>query len=193
MGRTGNEMETFFFNLTLAQAATATGAIVLLIGIALIAAPTACRPLFRDLGRNKIAGWILAALALAWGAWLVKNTPMERFEGLKAYIYIAAPVVYFLIVKYLDDLLATRALGALLLLLANPIVLAARWHDSEWRLVMTVIAYLWVVAGIPLVLSPFLWRRWMLALLKTDARCRALGALNSIVGACLLLLAWRVY
>lgn len=186
-------METFFFNLTLSQAAYFVGALGLLAGIALLAAPAVCRPFLRDFGRNKIAGWILAALALAWAAWLVKNTPMERFESLKSYIYVAAPVVYFLIVKYMDDLLTTRALGALLLLMANPIVMAARWHDSEWRLVMTIIAYIWVVIGIPLVLSPFLWRRWITPLLSTDTRCRAIGLAKVVLGVCLLFLAWRVY
>lgn len=186
-------METFFFNLTLTQAATFVGALGILCGSALLFAPSVCRPFVRDFGRNKVGGWVLAAITLLWAAWLVKNTPMERFEGMKSYIYIAVPVAYFLIVKYMDDLLATRALGALLLLMANPIITAARWHDSEWRLVMTVIAYIWVVIGIPLVLSPFLWRRWTTPLLATDTRCRAVGALKIFLGAFLLFLAIRIY
>lgn len=186
-------METFFFDLKLFQAAAFVGALALVGAFALIAAPAACRAFLPGLGRNTPVAWILTALDLLWVAWLINNTPMERFNFLKPGLYIAAPATFFLLINYMDDLLATRAIGGLLLLMANPILTAARWHDSNWRYVMTVIAYGWAIAGIALVLSPYLWRRWVTPFVATNLRCRAAGVAKLLAGVGLLMLAWRVY
>lgn len=186
-------METFFFDLKLDQAAACVGVLGVILGLALLGAPKACGAWLPGLGRNKPLAWVLTALGLLWAAWLVYNTPMERFNSLKPALYIVTPVAFFLIIIYLEDLLAARAIGGLLLLLANPVLMAARWHESEWRLVMTIIAYIWAVAGILLVLSPYLWRRWVTPWVASELRCRATGALKLAFGIALLWLAWRVY
>lgn len=186
-------MDTFFFDLKLDQAAAFLGVIGLIAGLALLAAPESCRAFLPGLGRHKPTAWMLTAIDLLWVAWIVNNAPLGRFEFLKPGLYLLAPLAFFLLIHFMDELLGARALGGLLLLMANPILNAARWHDSNWRYVMTIIAYGWAVAGIALVLSPFWWRRWVTPWLATDARCRATGVAKLAAGLALLYLAWRVY
>ncbi|MBW7907774.1 MAG: hypothetical protein H3C50_02480 [Kiritimatiellae bacterium] len=186
-------MDTFFFNLTSAQAATFLGALGVFAGVAMIAIPEATRAFLIGFGRNRTAAWILAAVDLLWAAWLVYHTPMERLGFLKPALYPAVPIAFYLIITYMDDLLATRALGGLLLLMANPILLCMRWLDTDWRYLPIVLAYVWAVAGMALVLSPYIWRRWAAPLLKSNARCRAVGILKLVGGALFLWLARQVF
>ena len=102
--------------------------------------------------------------------------------SLKPFVYIVAPVSFFALVYFVDELLPPRALGGLLLLLANPVLKSARWLDTEWRLVMIVIAYLWVIAGIIFVLSPFRLRQAAEFGTRTDLRCILGGFARFLVG-----------
>ncbi len=186
-------MDTFFFDLHLSQAAAFVGILALLAGFALLAAPAACRAYVPGIGRHLPTAWVLTAVDLLWVAWIVNNASLGRFDALKPGLYLLTPLAFFLTIRYVDELLGARALGGLLLLMANPVLNAARWLDTDWRFVMTVLAYLWAIAGIWLTLSPFMWRRWTAPLLATDARARALGASKIAFGILLLVLALRVY
>ncbi len=186
-------MDTFFFDLKLDQAAYFAAALGLLAGLALIAAPAACRAFLPGLGRHVHAAWILTAADLLWIGWMIHHASLGRFDALKPGLYLAVPLVFFLVVKFMDELLGARALGGLLLLAANPILNAARWVDSDWRLVMTVLAYAWAVIGMALVLSPYLWRRMVSPFVATDTRCRAAGAAKLLASLALLYLAAFVY
>lgn len=186
-------MDTFFFDLKLAQAAVFVGVLCAVGGILLLLKPAACRAYLPGLGRHRPTAWALTAIDLLWVAWIVNQASLGRFDVLKPWIYPAIPIAFYLIVQFVDELLGARALGGLLLLMANPVLNAARWMETDWRLVMTVLAYVWAVAGIALTLSPYLWRRWVSPLVATDSRARALGAAKIGFGVLLLLLAAFVY
>ncbi len=186
-------METFFFKLTAAQAAACIGVLGLFTGGAMIALPGATRQFLLNFGRNRAAAWVLTAIGLFWAAWLINHTPMERLGFIKPALYVATPIAFYLIITYMDDLLAARALGGILLLMANPVLLCTRWLDTDWRYLPIVLAYIWAVAGIALVLSPYLWRRWVAPFMKSDATCRTTGILKLAGGALFLWLAWRVF
>ncbi|MCS6771003.1 MAG: hypothetical protein NZ740_03135 [Kiritimatiellae bacterium] len=186
-------MDTFFFDLTLKQAAAFVAVLSVLGGAALLAVPAACRAYVPTIGRHKPTAWALTAIDLLWVAWIINQASLGRFEFLKPWLYLATPLSFYLIIHFVDELLGVRALAGLLLLMANPVLNAARWMDTEWRLVMTVLAYVWAIAGITLTLSPYLWRRWTAPLLATDRRARAAGAGMLLFAAGLFYLAARVY
>jgi uncharacterized protein YjeT (DUF2065 family) len=81
----------------------------------------------------------------------------------------------------------------LLLLLANPVINTARWHESAWRLVMIGLAYLWAIAGILLVLSPYYFRRVAEWANRSEGRCRMLGLARLVFGLALIGLGLTVY
>lgn len=186
-------MDTFFFDLKLDQAAFFIGALGILVGLALLAAPASCRAFLPGMGRNIPTAWMLTAIDLLWVGWMINQASLGRFDALKPGLYLAVPAAFFLLVNYMDELLGARALGGLLLLAANPILNAARWVESDWRFVMTVLAYGWAIAGMALILSPYLWRRVMTPFVATDARCRAAGLAKLLAGLALLYLAAAIY
>ncbi len=143
--------------------------------------------------RSKWPAWVLTAIGLAWSAWLLSDIPLGRFDFIRPRLWFIAPVVFFLIVTFVDELLAPRALGALLLLIPAPVLAVARWHDSMLRLVITVIAYIMVIKGILLVLGPYRFRKWTERFLPDDGRCRRWGIAGLSVAAVVLILGLAVY
>lgn len=131
--------------------------------------------------RSKVAGWILTAVDLAWVGWLLKTNSLGGYEYLKPLTYGALPVLFFLSVFLMDDLLAARALGGLLMLLPGPLLEAARFHESSWRLILVGVAYVMAIEGMALMLSPYLMRKTTESLLGTDGRCRAWGAIAGVL------------
>jgi len=150
--------------------------------------PAAARRAFAAFPRSRIAGIVLATVDLGWSAWWVLHMPLGSFERYKPLVYFAAPVVWFAVVFLMDELLASRALGGLFLLLPAPMLSAARWHPSPWRLVVVVLAYLMVIKGMALTLSPWLFRKSAEIWLSTDRRCRLVGAAGLVLAALLVAL-----
>jgi uncharacterized protein YjeT (DUF2065 family) len=180
-------------NLSLQTLTFATAGLFIAVSLPCLLAPAAWRRALAEFPRHLPSAWILTGMDLLWVSNVVLHAPLGRFEFLKPAIYILGPLSFYLLVKYLDELLAPRALGGLLLLLPNPVLNAARWHPSDARLVMTVLAYVAVVAGMLLVLAPYRFRRWTAWWIESDARCRLGGRLKLAAALVLLGLAGFVY
>ncbi len=177
----------------LALIATVLGAFIMIVNVPAVVVPSLFRRTALSFPRSKAPAWLLTAFCLTWVAWVMLHAYLGRFEFLKPAIYAAGPIAFILMVVFMDELLAPRALGGLLLLIANPVMAAARWHESEWRLVITVIAYAWVMAGIMLVLAPYWFRHAVEFATRTNRRCVLLGLVRMAVGALVLLLGLKVY
>ena len=178
---------------SLATWAVGLGALILLVGLVMLGKPDWFIRAMLAFPRSRLPSWILTAACLFWVSQIVLNAHLGRFEHLKPLIYAAGPVSFILIVVFMDELLAPRALGGLFLLVANPILNAARWHPSNWRLVMTVIAYLIVIAGIAFVLGPYHFRKAAALITASEKRCRLIGALRIATGLFIMYLGLRVY
>ena len=83
-------------------------------------------------------------------------------------------------------------LTGLLLLVPAPILHAARLNDSPFRLVIVVVAYLLVVKGLVLILSPFRFRHVVDRWLNTDAACRKWGGAGLVAAVVMVLLGLTV-
>lgn len=165
-----------------------TGGAVSLLAPARIRAGVAAFP------RSIWPGRILAVIDLIWAAYNLTLMHLGMFDSWKMNLYWMAPAAIFLCIKYLDELLSPRALGGFLLLIAGPVLSVARWHPSEWRLVITVMAYLWILLGLTFLLSPWWFRR--IAVFVTgrgDGAVRITGALKALLGFGLIALALLVY
>jgi hypothetical protein len=125
--------------------------------------------------RCRVGGIVMATLALLWAGWLIGKMQIGFLEAYKSWLLILTPATILLVVLYLDELLAARAFGGLLLMLPTVILDAARWHDSAWRYVPIVFAYALVVKGSFLVLAPYKFRRWSTVLTESESRCKTWG------------------
>lgn len=172
--------------MTLQAMSMLVGGVYALTHLPLVLAPALSRRGLAAFPRSEWAGRILAAIALAWAAALVRDMPLGWFDQHKDWLYVVTPAVYVLTVLFVDDLLAPRAFGGLLLLVAEPVLTAARFHPSGARLVLVLLAYGWVGVGTLLVLTPYWFRKTVERICGTDARCRILGAAGLAVGALLI-------
>lgn len=140
--------------------------------------------------RNRILGMLLTALALVWSAFMIDQMTLGELSKYKSLLYVLTPLSFYLIIQYLDELLAARALGGLLMLAPVAIVDAARWHPSTWRYPVILLAYAMVVAGIWLMLCPFKFRIWTGAIVSGFRRRQVGSIVFAVVAATLFMAAW---
>ena len=180
---TRNQPMTEFAGLTIIF-----GAVLAMLYAPCVLVPERTISWVRLFPRNKPSAWLLTAIDLAWVSYLLVNMPLGRFDFLKSYIYIIAPVAFFLIVFLMNDLLAPRALGGLMLLLPAPLLDAGRWHESNFRYIVIVLAYIIAVKGMILVLSPYKFRKAMAFWFRSEKACRGFGIAGAITGLLLVCL-----
>jgi hypothetical protein len=161
-------------------------------GLMAVGAPEMVRRGMENYPRSVWPGRILLVVDMAWSAYAVNQMHLGGFDVWKVHLYWLAPVLAVIGWLYLDEMLSVRALGGLLLLAAGPILDAARWHPSAWRLVVTVIAYLWIGVGLLWLLEPW-WFRRITRRVESIVVIRGAGLFKALVGALLIVLALLVY
>ena len=162
------------------------GGLGMLAGVVLLRFSAALRAGLAAFPRSKWPGWILTAVGVFWVSWAIRHAALGRFEEVKPFIPVLAVIGFGAIVWFLDELLAPRALGGLLLLLANPMLNGVRWADSGWRFAPVLIAYVWVVAGCALMLQPWVFRKLADRFMSSAGGVRWAGLGKLLAGAVLL-------
>ena len=181
-------------NITLSWIAKGLGVAIALINLFCVLAPAAFRRVLLAFPRSRVPAYLLAALDLAWFGWLLYHEPLwQFFDVVRPWLVLLVPLVVILVCVFMDELLAARAFGGLLLLVGGPILDTARWHPSAWRYVLIVLAYVWIIGGIIFVLNPYRVRRFFDFITRTDARCRIGGAVRVALGLLLLWLGWKIF
>jgi hypothetical protein len=143
--------------------------------------------------RSVVPAWIFAALCCWLGAQEALGMNMGFLDAYKKYIYILSPAVFVASVVYMKELLAPRALGGFLLLIAVPILQIARWHESPLRLVVVVLVYLWIVYGLVLLMSPWYFRKMSAPFMANEKLFKAAALAKTALGVALLLLGLFAY
>jgi hypothetical protein len=169
------------------------GAVMGMISASMLCCPAQATRGLKAFPRHKLAGAVLACTAIVWATILLMKMNMGFLEKYKPYLLVIAPVVFVLIVFFVDELLAPRALGGLMLLVPAPILAAARWHDSLWRYFAIVSAYVLVIKGISLILSPYLFRQWCSLCISNEGRARLLGGIGLAYSITWIALAFLAY
>ncbi|MEI6563863.1 MAG: hypothetical protein WCO42_06100 [bacterium] len=170
------------------------GGVYIVLHLPLVAAPQMTRKLLKAFPRNFWAGVILTGIALIWSAYAVYDMPLGAFiEEYKWVLWGLTPAIYALILAFMNELLAPRALGGLLLLVANPVLSIQCLYSTRFTWGIAALAYVWIVGGIILVLSPYRFRQVMEKCVSTDFRCRWAGILGVAVGIGLMILGFTVF
>jgi hypothetical protein len=145
------------------------------------------------LPRSKSAGIGLLAIDAVWCFWLVSSVDLEEFEWLRLYLQVAIPILYILTVLFVEEFLAARALGILAMLIAEPILSAAFLRSERSRLLLVVLAYVWLTIGMFWVGKPYLLRDQISWITKSLFRWRALSGIGVVWGALIFSLALFAY
>jgi hypothetical protein len=146
------------YHLSLQTAGMIAGLFLLLVGLPGLIKPELARGFAQRLPRSRVAGFALLTVDLFWTLWLLVTMEMGEFSSFRRPLLIALPIGFFLVLRFVDEFLAVRALGILFLLGAEPLLDAAFFRTESSRLLVTVFAYLMIVAGLIWVTMPYLLR-----------------------------------
>jgi hypothetical protein len=115
-------------------------------------------PLLRAFPRSLWAGRTLLTIDALWAIWLVTTMDLSEFTPWRPVIQIAIVAGYFLTLFFVDELLAVRALGILLILAAEPLLEAAFLQPYASRNLLSLLAYAWAILGLFWIGKPYLLR-----------------------------------
>lgn len=144
--------------------------LALLLGIAFavpqligLANPKGFSAWLRKFPRHIPIGVALMALGTAWFIYNLNLESVADFAAFKPHMMVFFAGIGLLSCIFVHDFLAVRGLAVVLLLLAKLMVDTGRPHlgESPWVLVIQAWAYVFVVAGIWLTISPWRLRNWI--------------------------------
>jgi len=154
------------YQFPLATVAWITGLLVLLVHAIALATPVQCRAWLVTFPRSRPAGVALTIIAAIWAFWMVATIDLGEFTHLRKPLMFFIPVGTYLTIRYVEEFLAVRASGMLLLLAAEPLLESSFLQPETGRLLLVVLAYAWAIKGILWVSMPYMMRdqiQWILA------------------------------
>jgi hypothetical protein len=131
--------------------------LILTHGFALLR-PGPVQKWLRKLPRSKPLGALLLIVDSVWALLLVATMDLGEFSHLRMALLVVIIVATFLTLRYVDEFLAVRALGILLLLVAEPLIEAAFLRPETGRLLLVAWAYALAILGMVWVGLPYLLR-----------------------------------
>lgn len=177
-------------NVFLANAMLILGVLGIIGGGLMMGLPATCRIALAMFPRSRIAGQALTLAAFLWAAWILNSAELGRFAFIQPYVYILACLCAGIVCTMLKELLAVRALGALMILAGDPILDGIRWAASPAHYLVAILVYCWVIEGCLFMLYPWFFRRVVDKLMPTLSRLRAYGGLK--FAGSLVFLVWGI-
>ena len=138
------------------------------------------------LPRSYNLGVVILSVDLIWTFLLMLNMDWGEFYNLRMPLLILLPVFFYLTLRYVDEFLAVRALGILTLLVAAPILEAAFLQPPASRLLVVVLAYVYLILGMFWIGMPHLLRDLIGWMLHSALRWRALVLGGIVYGVAVL-------
>jgi hypothetical protein len=173
------------YHLSLHSAGIVAGVFLIALGLIGLTKPDVASVVQR-FPRSRVAGVVLLTICLVWTFWLVATIQMGEFSSFRRPLLIALPIGYVLALFFVDEFLAVRALGILCLLAAEPLLDAAFLRYETSRLLVTVFAYLLIIAGLFWVAIPYILRDQINWIARSAFRWRCLHAIELIYGGVIL-------
>lgn len=176
------------YHLSLKIVCIVLGLLGLAYGFIAATNPAAVRRVMTGLPRNFRAGAVAMLLATVWADILVYSVDLAEMTEYRYWLLLFFTVLGIMTIIFLPDFLFARALGVLLLL-ATEVLLSATFaalHPA--RHVVTIIGYIWAIAGMFFVTAPYLFRDLVDFFHKSDASTRRVGLLKAAGGVALIAL-----
>ncbi len=174
------------------------GALASIYGAITLLKPEAVKSALFAFPRSKYPGQILTVINMIWASWLCSKMYLGWFDQFRWIFFIVGVVGIFAVIKFLNELLSPRMLGAFLLLVSAPILQTARFFPtpvdpSEWRIVISAICYAWIILGIYFLCCPWGFRKILEKWTKFDPNLRICGALKLIFGVAMIAISILFY
>ena len=180
------------YHFSLHTAGVIAGAFLVVVGVLGLMKPDFAQ-VVKQFPRSRFAGIVLLTICLAWTFWLLATIQMGEFSSFRRPLLIALPIGYVLTLFFVDEFLAVRALGILWLLAAEPLLDAAFLRYETSRLLVTVFAYLLIIAGLFWVAIPYVLRDQLNWITRSAFRWRCLYLVALVYGCVILKFAFTQY
>lgn len=167
---------------------------LLAVGLLLIAGhafallrPKTTRDFLQTLPRSRSMGFILLLVVAVWAWLLAKNIDLGEFSNWRPKLLIFVPVAAWLTWQYVEEFLAARCLGMLVLLAAEPLLESAFLRPEMSRLFLVTLVYVWVSFALFWIGMPYTLRDQISWVTKTDGRWKAAALAGIGYGVVLLI------
>src|SRR2546423_4108800 len=181
------------YDSNLQTAGMAGGSLLVLLSLPCFFKPALVQNWVKRFPRSGIAGIVLLSLALVWSFWLLGTMEMGEVSSFRRPLMIVLPLGYVLVLRFVEEFLAVRALGILCLLAAEPLLEAAFFRYETSRLFLTALAYLLIVAGLLWVTMPYLLRDQINWSARSNMRWRTVHGIAAGYGLTILACAFTQY
>lgn len=169
------------------------GLLVAFINLIALLKPAQFTAAARKFPRNVPIGFVLMIIGTLWFLYNVSIESLADFESMKKFLFALFIAIGVGTCLYVRDFLATRGLAIIMLLVGKLIVDNARWVDTEWSIVMKVWAYILVVVGMWLTISPWRLRDFLNWNTATPQRLRIGSAARLAFGLFVAILGFVVF
>ena len=163
------------------------GALALIGGMIGLFRPDLIRRFAELFPRSVIPAWVLTGLCCWLGAGEAFAMNMGFLDAYKGYIYLIAPAVFIASITLMKELLAPRALGGFLLLIAVPVIRTAALSGKPFFQLIVVLAYIWIIYGLMLLLSPWWFRKFYRPFIEDKKLFQAAAAGKATLGVVMIL------
>lgn len=180
-------------DLKLSTLSVILGMIVVLPSLFGLLQPKAFGDAARKFPRSTPVGYVLTLLGTAWFLYFVQQESVADFASMKTTFYFLFGAVGIGTCIFVHDFLPVRGLAVLMLLAAKLMVDTARWADTDWRLVISGWAYVLVVGGMWLTISPWRARDLLNWANATEARTRMTSGVRLAFGLFVVALGLTVF
>lgn len=136
--------------------------------------------------RSVPAGVILFVIAAASFAGLIAYTDLGEFSTMRLKFLVLTAVGSLLTLRFVQEFLAVRALGMLLLLVAEPLLESAWMRPESGRLWLVGLVYGWIIAGLFFIGTPYVLRDAIAWVTASQARWRVAAVAGLLYGGLLL-------
>jgi hypothetical protein len=186
--------------LTLSMIKLSLLAVVLGLGYGIpqiygIAKPAAYAGALRKFPRSLAWGIVLTLAATAWFLWNVSQESIADLASYKTYLMLVFAGIGIGTCIFVHDFLAVRGLAVVLLLLAKLMVDSGRplLPETSSVLVIQIWAYVLVIVGMWLTVSPWRLRDWIAWATATEARTKLVAASSAALGLIVAALGFAKY
>jgi hypothetical protein len=181
------------YDISLHTVGLIIGLLLLAMHLIALVRPDQTKGWLVKLPRSRSLGIAFLALDSIWAFWLVSNMDLGEFSQYRTWLQIGVPIAFVLTMIFVDEFLAVRALGMLALLAAEPVLSAAFLRPEIARLLLVILAYVWLTLGLFWVGMPYVLRDQIHWITQTSPRFRALTIAGLAYGLVVLICAVAIY
>ena len=184
---------SLIYHFGLRETGLAIGAVLAIFHALALMKSRDCGKWLKAFPRSVPAGLVLIALAVAWSLLLVRTMDLGEFAPARGALTLGVIAGTVLSAQFMKEFLAVRALGMLLMLAADPLLSAAFLRPEPAKILLVLLAYAWILAGLFWVGMPWLMRDQITWLLAREWRFRSAGIAGLVYGAAIFVaaLAWK--